>query len=153
MKLGDVVWRASLRKRSTSDIEIASKKVFEVTDLTIPAGTDWTGPHEIGRFPLEPHTGVLAFVSLEISAPIEVGNLVFGTPSLVGSGGSVTLGGNNVRLIAAGGILPTGEVEDAYGFWGDYAPPDDGVIVAFSMADPTAADIHVIRARAAFTIL
>lgn len=128
-------------------------QIFEVTDLTIPAGTDWTVPHEIGRFTLEPHNGLQAFVSLEISEPIEVGTLIFGTISLGGTGGTVSTGGNNMRLIAAGGVLPTGEVEDAYGFWGDYAPPDDGVIVAFGMADPSVADIHVVRARAAFLVL
>lgn len=154
MKLSDAVWRGSLRKRSIGDIEIASKKIFEITDLTIPAGTDWTQQHEVGRFPLDPqHNGLLAFVSLEVSEPIDVGNLIFGTASLAGEGGSVGLGGDNVRLAAGGGILPIGTAEDPYGFWADLAPPDDGVIVAFSMGAPSVADIHVVRARAAFTIL
>src|SRR4051812_35337942 len=99
------------------------RHAFEVTNLTIPAGTDWTQQYEIGRFTLDPHHGVAAFVSLEISAPITVGNLSFGTTSLAGSGGAVTLGEDNSRIATGGGILPFGSSTSSLGFWGDLSPP------------------------------
>src|SRR3954469_11873487 len=100
------------------------RHAFEVTNLTIPAGTDWTQQHEIGRFTLDPHHGVAAFVSLEISEPIVSGNLTFGTTTLNG-GGAATLGEDNNRIDTVGSILPSGAAAGSEGYWGDLPAPDD----------------------------
>jgi hypothetical protein len=52
VKLGDLVWRNALRNRAARAVEVMVPLVFEVANLPIPAGTDFTEPMEVGRFGL-----------------------------------------------------------------------------------------------------
>lgn len=64
MKLDDLVWRTTLRRRALRDVEIGPH-VFEVEDLVIPAGTDWFDGHVIGSFEIGPPWAILASFWIE----------------------------------------------------------------------------------------
>lgn len=62
--LKDLVRRSAWRSRAAGEVEIAPQ-VFEVTDLFIPAGTDWSAGHEIGA--VEQVTGQLCVATAFLS--------------------------------------------------------------------------------------
>lgn len=73
MRLKDLVYRSALR-RGAGEHEVGlptgmGYQVFEVTNLTIPAGTDWSahGGPSLGSFVISPHNMVQAKLSIEFA--------------------------------------------------------------------------------------
>lgn len=79
MRLSDLVHRSALRNRTAGDAEVSSfsPKVFEVTDLTIPAGTDWgVEMHMLGQIEVPPARLLVLNFYLEMADPVPGGNRV-----------------------------------------------------------------------------
>jgi hypothetical protein len=56
----------------------SSAQVFAVSDLTIPAGTDWsTTGHVLGTVDLDPGASTLFTLYLELSAPLTDGDVIY----------------------------------------------------------------------------
>lgn len=69
MKLKKIFYLGEFRRHSYGELELLDRTVFEVTDLTIPAGTDWSSvPYSLGDFTWPENTALVYNFSLELRA-------------------------------------------------------------------------------------
>lgn len=140
-KLRDIVWRSALRSRA-ADLDVLSPQVFEVTDLLIPAGTDWsTVPHTIGEFTWPVGRAFILALSLEAASPPAAGDEILievDTPD-VGS----TMGGE-LRITSTSGLL----LQNGAVYGAPPHPDDDTWEVHLFTNRVLTAPVTVSRARA-----
>lgn len=152
MKLGDLTWRSALRGRRAREVEITEQYVFEVENLTIPAGsTDdiWLGD----AVPLPATRRILWNAYIELAEPVPVGQHV-GLIAYLTSG-NAEAGVSDPPDISDGNIWDwsKGEFNVADYLWGTVQTPIDGDgrwVVRPQFAGP---EIVVTRVHAAFLII
>lgn len=159
MKLGDLVWRSALRKRQARDAEVAPY-VFEVTDLTIPAGTLWRAEtHRLASVTLDEAQAIHWAFYLEIGAPLPAGHqLRLDLGDNANSHDSIDLVS---CAIAPGAMVALVSTSDAIQILHDAAGQsavsfiaDLHLVVEGNGNDvPTSAPITIVRARAAFLVI
>lgn len=165
-RLSEIFLRSAFRSGADRSLELSSgsaesgsaAQVFEVTDLLIPAGTDWSEGHEIGSFTVDAWIGGVMSSFLQVDGiPADTLRWIAASPiteiSSIGVIGVSNLWGNS---FADGQSLCFPR-----GFSVDETPAASYTIsVGFTTADgadpgtpaPTTADITVVRARFAFLI-
>lgn len=156
-RLKDLVHRSALRTRSAGDSEVGlpigmDYQVFEITDLTIPAGTDWSSAAHVFGSAVLPASGAVSWVrTLELAA--------------APGASTVTLrcDGNGFALVTATSVTGTDLWNERTTTFSSLAfadPADTEAAIhgpisfaAQILTDgPTAADITIVRARVAFLV-
>jgi hypothetical protein len=138
--------------------------VFEVEDLLVPAGTDWsTDGHVLGTVDVEAGQFVIGTFYLELEAlpqsDDEIGLAEWPTPGEAYNSNDfgVSLSAANdspvVRLWKTGNLVPATNM--LLGGADDQSSPGSAgsVTVGLYSAGPTSEDITVVRARASFLLL
>lgn len=142
----------------------AAAQVFEVTNLTIPAGTNWSAGHELGTLTLDGQPGVLVATYLELAAtPVDIlqfaafnvlnyNTFDYSVPATLGV--QVALGGTD-RWTGFIGVENLDDANHGFGLGPKSAPATfpKTLHVGFITSGPTTADIIVVRARAAFLVI
>lgn len=171
MLLKDLVWRSALR-RGAGETEVGSlsPQVFEVTDLLIPEGTDWSAGHAIHSFALPARAGMVVSLALDIASPLPAApeRLVLAAwgPELDASHSTFTYGylstdelPGALRYRYGALVSDLGTSWNSNHFVGVSGEPttDDPspVYVGFQTAggDPPSEDITVVRACASFLVI
>lgn len=165
MLLKDLVWRSALR-RGAGETEVSSfsPQVFEVTDLLIPAGTDWTtAAHQLGSLTVSYPDALIAMrLYIELDE----------TPDVLDSVDLVAIfDGWNPQADPALGDRPANPsaglgrglvqgqktaIEWEFGNMNNLPTVTVGertINIGISTGDVTTADITVLRASAAFLVI
>lgn len=138
-------------------------KVFEVTDLTIPAGTDWSDGHVIGSFGIT-SPGLVLTLDLEIdvvTSPDELQLYAWGSDTSVNAASFTSFGSAHADQthqhraaisleLLSGNLAPLSDGTNGYGYVASSAFVDGTLHVGFWTSGPTTADIHVVSAYASF---
>lgn len=125
-----------------------SPQVFEVTNLPIPAGTDWsTDPHQIGSLNHNAIQGCLYALYIELAEPVGDNGLEISVP-FMGLGAALDGSADpSSKSALAQGVLTALSTSAS----SNYADRAEAVVI--DTFGPTATDITVVRARAAFLFI
>lgn len=159
-RLIDLVHRSALRSRAAGQQEVGSSvQVFEVADLTIPAGTLWRSEaYLLHSLDLEDSNGITWAFYLETVAPLPAGHVLrldlgdsrnshdsndpISTPLSPGDTTALTSGYDTFWNLRSHFLDPpvafTGYVQ---------------IVAAGPGDNPTTTDITIVRARAAFQVI
>lgn len=159
-RLSDIFHRSAFRVGADRSKELSgdalTAEVFEVTDLFIPAGTDWSAGHVIGSFTVDGWIGGVISQSLQVDA-VPADTLVWTAASPIAFLASV--GAMRVGNSFGQSFVEAQTMGFARAFSEDETPSESYTIqVGFVTADgadpntpaPTTADITVVHARIAF---
>lgn len=158
MRLKDLVHRSALRNRSAGETEVGfSPQVFEVTNLVIPAGTDWGDgtdglAHVLGTLSaLGVGQGIAYSIYLELAA---VPNPDAPSLQVVESRDDTFAQALAAQVFGRfngvdNGVEVPGSQQDVLA----PLPPTVDWRVQIVTFGPTTADITVVRARAAFLVI
>lgn len=148
-RLGDLFQRSAFRSGADRTLELASPsaesgsaaQVYEVTDLLVPAGTDWSGSEFYALLPDtardNPSAGLVQAVYLEIAEPLASGDALF----IQGPLDTFALGDE---------AIDPADVSVADTTTGTRTTGQTLLFAAITTNRATTADITIVRARVAF---